>query len=510
MGRKYLLGIDVGTSSVKTAVIDEDGELKGSASESYQLIQDVSGHQQIDTEDMWRAVLACIHRMGQEQKVCLSNVAGIGISCLCPGVAAFDKNGGVLEDPIIYSDQRSMAEADEINEKIGKEKLFEITANHVMAGAMSGTSMLWIKKHCPDLYEKTYCFGHVNTLLAVRMTGNFAMDYSNASYTALFETRGGYRWSKELCEKIGIAEEKLPPLMRSCDIVGELLEEGMIREGIRKGTPVVIGGGDTACASLAIGVVHAGDVCESVGTTDVLTVCVEEPKFDKSFINRCHVVDHTWLYQGALSHTGASLRWMKDCFCPDLKVAAEAFGTNAYDLMTETAALHSVPGANGIVFLPYMMGERSPVWDSYARGVFFGMSLYSQRDDFIRAVLEGAAYGIRQLCDLAEQATGYPIREFCAVGGGAKSTVWSQLKADITGRDIVVLGVNDMAPVGAALLAGMGIGCFKNAFEASDSVKKTVYRKFISRQEDREIYDKRFHTYKSMYPLLKELYRQNY
>lgn len=510
MGGTYLLGVDIGTQSVKTAVIDGGGELLGLTAESYRLIQEAPGYQQIDTEDMWKAFLACVIRLRREAGIDLTEVGGIGISCLCPGLSALDENGGVLVDPIIYSDQRSMEEAEEIKEKAGEERVFEITANHVMAGAMSGTSMLWIKKHLPHIYEKTYCFGHVNTLMAVRMTGKFAIDYSNASYTNLFETKGGYRWSEELCEKTGIDMEKLPPLLKSYEVVGGLTDERLIAAGIPKGTPVVIGGGDTACASLASGVVRSGDVCESVGTTDVLTVCVTEPRFDKGFINRCHVVDGAWIYQGALSHTGAALRWMRDEFCQDLKDEAQRTGENAYDLMTRAAELHSAPGANGLVFLPYMYGERSPIWDSYARGVFFGMSLGSKRDDFIRAVLEGAGYGLRQLTELAEQVTGHPIREIRAIGGGAKSRVWSQLKADITGKDIVALDVNDMAPVGAALLAGVGIGCFLDVYDASDHIEKSVYRTFSSRRDHDGIYEKRYDTYKKLYPQLKELYRSNY
>lgn len=510
MGGTYLLGVDVGTQSVKTAVIDEEGALAGLVSESYRLIQKAPGYQQIDTEDMWNAFLVCIMRLKREKGIRLSRIGAIGISCLCPGLAAFDKEGRVLVDPIIYSDQRSMAEAEEIKEKAGEERVFEITANHVMAGAMSGTSMLWIKRHLPDIYQKTRYFGHVNTLMAVRMTGKFAMDYSNASYTNLFETRGGYCWSGELCEKTGISMEKLPPLLKSHEIVGRLIEGDMIGAGIPKGIPVVIGGGDTACASLATGVVRSGDVCESVGTTDVLTVCVTEPRFDKGFINRCHVVDGAWIYQGALSHTGAALRWMRDEFCRDLVEEAGRTGENPYDLMTRAADLYSVPGANGLVFLPYLYGERSPIWDSYARGVFFGMSLSSKRDDFIRAVLEGAAYGLRQLTELAEQVTGNPIKEFCAIGGGAKSQVWSQIKADITGKDIIALNVNDMAPVGAALLAGVGAGCFLDVYDASKRVRKSVYQRFTSNREHDGIYEKRYDTYRKLYPQLKELYRSNY
>ncbi len=510
MGEKYLLGVDVGTSSIKVAIIDEKGKLKGITSGVYNLIQEAPGWQQIDADDMWRACLECIGRLKLEQKIDLGKIAGIGISCLCPGLTAFDREGQVLVNPIIYSDQRSVEEAEEIRQKVGEEYMFGITANNVMAGAMSGTSMLWVKKHLPEIYEKIYCFGHINTLVAVRMTGNFAIDYSNASYTSLFETGGGYRWSDELCGKIGIPKEKLPPLIKSHEVVGELIAEDLIGVGIPKGIPVVIGGGDTACASLATGVIRSGDVCESVGTTNVLTVCVTEPRFNKGFINRCHVVEDAWIYQGALSHTGASLRWMRDEFCQDLKMAAEAFHDNVYDLMTGMADIHSIPGAGGIVFLPYMLGERSPVWDPYARGVFFGVSLDSHKDDFIRAVLEGAAYGLRQLCELAEQVTGRPIREFCAIGGGAKNTVWSQIKADVTGKDIITLDVNDMAPVGAALLAGIGIGCFRDAYEASDSIEKTVYRRFISRRDNDEVYARRYDTYKKLYPQLKDLYRSNY
>ena len=510
MGEKYLLGVDVGTSSIKVAIIDEKGKLKGITSGVYNLIQEAPGWQQIDADDMWRACLECIGRLKLEQKIDLGKIAGIGISCLCPGLTAFDREGQVLVNPIIYSDQRSVEEAEEIRQKVGEEYMFGITANNVMAGAMSGTSMLWVKKHLPEIYEKIYCFGHINTLVAVRMTGNFAIDYSNASYTSLFETGGGYRWSDELCGKIGIPKEKLPPLIKSHEVVGELIAEDLIGVGIPKGIPVVIGGGDTACASLATGVIRSGDVCESVGTTNVLTVCVTEPRFNKGFINRCHVVEDAWIYQGALSHTGASLRWMRDEFCQDLKMAAEAFHDNVYDLMTGMADIHSIPGAGGIVFLPYMLGERSPVWDPYARGVFFGVSLDSHKDDLIRAVLEGAAYGLRQLCELAEQVTGRPIREFCAIGGGAKNTVWSQIKADVTGKDIITLDVNDMAPVGAALLAGIGIGCFRDAYEASDSIEKTVYRRFISRRDNDEVYARRYDTYKKLYPQLKDLYRSNY
>ena len=506
MGNRYLLGVDVGTTSIKVAIIDEQARVLGMSSSSYRLITPNQDYAQIDTEDMWRAYLKCIRLLQEGKNIDMSRVAGISISSLCPGLAALGENGEVLTDPIIYSDRRSTEEAEMILEAVGREKLFEITANTAMAGAMSGTSMLWIKRNLPEVYEKTKYFGHVNTLLAQRMSGNFAIDYSNASYTDLFETTGGFQWSEVLCEKIGIDMEKLPPLHASTDVVGGLIHPDLIRMGIPRDTPVIIGGGDTACATLAAGVTKAGQVCESVGTTNVLTICVDQPKFDKGFINRCHVVEGTWIYQGALSHTGASYQWFRDNFCQDLVDRAVGTDKTSFQFMNEEADM-AEPGSGGLVFLPYMLGERSPIWDPYARGVFFGISLQTTRKEMNRAVMEGCGYGLRQLSEIAERVTGREIKEFTSIGGGAKSETWAQIKADITGKDIKILDMNDMAPIGAALLAGVGAGIFKDVYEAADKVEKKVYKVIRSSRAHDDIYNKRYQVYIQLYPQIKELYK---
>lgn len=496
----------MGTTSIKVAIIDEQARVLGMSSSSYRLITPNQDYAQIDTEDMWRAYLKCIRLLQEGKNIDMSRVAGISISSLCPGLAALGENGEVLTDPIIYSDRRSTEEAEMILEAVGREKLFEITANTAMAGAMSGTSMLWIKRNLPEVYEKTKYFGHVNTLLAQRMSGNFAIDYSNASYTDLFETTGGFQWSEVLCEKIGIDMEKLPPLHASTDVVGGLIHPDLIQMGIPRDTPVIIGGGDTACATLAAGVTKAGQVCESVGTTNVLTICVDQPKFDKGFINRCHVVEGTWIYQGALSHTGASYQWFRDNFCQDLVDRAVGTDKTAFWFMNEEADM-AEPGSGGLVFLPYMLGERSPIWDPYARGVFFGISLQTTRKEMNRAVMEGCGYGLRQLSEIAERVTGREIKEFTSIGGGAKSETWAQIKADITGKDIKILDMNDMAPIGAALLAGVGAGIFKDVYEAADKVEKKVYKVIRSSRAHDDIYNKRYQVYIQLYPQIKELYK---
>lgn len=513
MKNGYLIGVDIGTSSIKVAAIDTDANLIGIVNSSYNLINENENSVEIDTESMWQGYIKCLKKLFLEKDINPKYVLGIGISSLCPGLTALDRNGNVLVNPIIYSDRRSTKETETIKESIEENTLFNITANKVMAGAISATSMLWIKNNMPEKYQKTKYFGHVNTLLAYRMTGNFAIDYSNASYTSLFETVKGEngKWSDYLCEKIGIDKNKLPSLMSSSDVVGSLINKDLITLGIPKDTPVVIGGGDTSCATFATGVVKNGDVCESVGTTNVLTVCVDKPKFDKSFINRCHVVNGTWIYQGAMSHIGSSYQWFRDNFCADIieKSKEICIDTNknktAYQLMDEEAA-ESLAGSGGVVFLPYMLGERSPVWDPYAKGIFFGLSLHTKRKDFIRAIMESAGYGLRQLCEITEKLTGVTIKEFDSIGGGSKSKLWARIKADITGKNIRILNMNEMSPIGAALLAGVGSKVFESVKSASNKVKRTIYEEVESSSLYKSVYEKRYQVYVKLYPQIKELY----
>ncbi len=504
---RYMLGIDVGTTSLKVAVIDEEANLVGMSSSRYALIQPEANYIQIDAESLWNAFLKCVVLLKEGKEIDLSKIQGISISSLCPGLIALDGEGKVLVNPIIYSDRRSTKEADAILENVGAEKLFEITANGSMAGAFSGSSMLWIRNNLPDAYANTKYFGHLNTYLANRMTGEFGIDYSNASYTNLFETTGGKKWSEYLCEKIGIDYEKLPPLHDSTDVIGTLNNADVIATGIPRGIPVAMGGADTPCATLASGVTKAGDVCESVGTTDVLTICIDQPVFDRGFINRCHVVPGTWIYQGAMSFTGAANEWFLNQFYWDMIENSQNVG-EAFRKVNEDAH-NAEPGCGGVVFLPYMLGERSPVWDSYARGVFFGVSLNTTRKEMNRAVLEACGYGLRQLLEIAEQVTGNKITHFTSIGGGAKSEIWAQIKADITGRDLEILDVSDMAPVGAALLAGVGAGIFRNAVEASGKVNHKVFKEVKASDAYEEIYSVRYQVYKRLYVQLKELFRLN-
>ena len=483
MNDKYLMGVDIGTSSIKIAVIDRNADIVAQESSTYRLITPDPVSVQIDTADLLNAFTHCVGALFTQHGVEPQRVAAIGISCLCPGLAAFDESGKVLVDPILYSDRRSTEEAEIFRETVGAERLFEITANGPMAGAMSGTSMLWIKRRLPEIYERTKYFGHVNTLMAQVLSGAFAIDHSNASYTLLYETVGRGVWSEEICEKVGIDINKLPPLVNSTDVVGTLTHPVLLAMGMSPETKIVIGGGDTACATLAAGVARHGDVCESVGTTNVLTVCVDQPKFSPQFINRRHVVEGTWIYQGAMSHTGSSYQWMYDNFYQDYKDYPSISGKSGMILMNDDAE-QSEPGAGGLVFLPYMMGERSPVWDPYARGVFFGLSLKTTRREMNRAVLEGCAYGMRQLIEIAEKLTGDKMVSFSSIGGGAKSRVWRGIAAGVFGCPVVCPADTEAGARGAALQAAL---CWLSAVASRSTDFASLTRQFVALDESTRI-----------------------
>lgn len=506
MAQKTLLGIDIGTASLKLAVIDENTRLVATHSAPYTIINPHPGFTEIDIADLWKSLLNAIKAILYE--VSPDEIAGIGISCLCPGLTAIGKNNNILVNPIIYSDRRSLPQAEFMKKMMPEDEFFSITANTPMAGAMSATSMLWIKNNLPEIYSQISCFGHLNTMLGMLLTGKIGIDPSNASYTGLFDVVDTQNWSPLLCQNAGIPLRLLPPVLGSDEVLGTLTNPEFIALGLSDKIPVVMGGGDTACASLAAGVVSNNDVCESAGTTNVLTVCVDHPRFNRAFINRSHVVKGTWIYQGAMTHTGSSLTWFRDLFCSDLKERSKAEGISSYALMDEEANT-APPGANGLVFLPYMQGERSPVWDSNARGVFFGLSLDTSRADMICAILESCGYGLRQLINIAQTTTGQSFSFFYSLGGGAKSNVWAQIKADITEKEIYVLELNDAAPIGAALLAGVGACIFKDPVEASKKIQRNIHLHVRPNVNNQAVYNTRFSVYEELYPRMKELFLLN-
>jgi xylulokinase len=505
MINRYLFGIDIGTSSTKVAIQSSDGSFIAIERLEHSISSPNEGWAELSIDEVWNNIIILTKKLLNKSDVNPGAIKAIGISCLCPGLIPFDKHGNTLLNPIIFMDNRSNKEVAMIRDRISDEDLFKMSGNKLMAGACSLTSMLWIKNNKNEIYNKTKYFGHINTFLVHKLTGVFGIDFTNASYTGLFETSGDLKWSADVANTVGVDVEKLPPLIRSDSIAGELSSQEIIDIGLAKGIPVVMGGADTACSALAIGVIEHNQVFESVGTTNVITVCSEKPTFDIHFMNRCHVIENRWLSHGAMSSTGASLKWFRDEFCNDFVIQEEQSGISAYQLMDDLVK-SSNDGANGLIFLPYMVGERTPVWDSNAKGVFFGLSLQTKRSDLIRSILEGCGYGLRQIIEIAEHMTGEKINEFISIGGGSKSQIWAEIKSDITGKTIRVLDFNDAAVIGAMLLAGLAVGFYKNPVEAGACISKNISKVVSPQSHNNTIHDSNYNIYKSLYPLLKELF----
>jgi len=516
MGVTTFLGIDVGTSSVKTAIIDEGLRLLAFERAEHSVSRPREGWAELSLEAVWETVKGLVRRLAASSPDAVHSARAAGLSVLSPGLAALGADGRALTGAILFMDRRSVAEAEEVAALIPPEELFGISANRLMPGSCSLTSMLWIKRNLPDVYERTRCFGHVNTFLARRMTGNLGMDPSNASYTGLFETGGGLSWSSGAVRRAGIDPGKLPPIVPSASAVGLLACPELEAVGLPAGIPVAMGGGDTACSALAVGALNQGDVFESAGTTNVITVCAEKPVFDDRFINRCHVVPGRWLYHGAMSSTGAAVLWLRD------EVLKET-SQEAFDAAVEAAGAVS-PGSDIPVFLPYMAGERSPVWDPFAKGVLFGLDLDMKREHLIRAVLEGCAFGTRQLLGMMEEVVGARVSEILSIGGGAKIEAWTQIKADVTGRAFTVLDLKDAAVAGAAMLGAMAGGYLDSAAvgigrdgtirsvrtdreEAPPCSGRRVWKRFVPDGTYRVSYDRRYAVYTELYPRLSDLFR---
>jgi len=502
-----LLGVDVGAQSIRVCVFDGHGNVLGSFQKPLEIDRPHRGWAEADPETWWQAFLEGVGHATEQAKIRPETIGAIGISNMCPSLVAMDGKGRALRPAILYQDQRSLEQVETVQRKSDPERIFELSGNRAAAGTYSVSSMRWIQDHEPAIFSKTVYFGHANTFLGSKLTGKVGLDHTNASFTGLFQTGnpgdlggdegggdsggGSGGWSGELISAWGIAGEKLPPLVRSWSRLGELTHQAAAAGGFRECTPVAIGAADSACSALGAGITEPQQGFNTAGSSDVLLFCIDQPNFDKRFMNRCHAVPGRWLAMGALLSAGAAFDWLRQ----------KILSATNYDVLNEEAQ-QSGPGANHLIFLPYMQGERSPIWDPMARGVFFGLSLESTRGDLARAVMEGAAFALRQNLEIASVQLGYPVGEIRLGGGGAKSDLWCQIKADVLDRPLVRLDKEETAVLGAAMLAGIAAGLYRDHHEAVELAAAKPDRVFTPRPEQRSLYNGIYEIYCGLYPRL--------
>lgn len=500
----YYLGIDVGTTGSKALLIDERGRVIASHTTEYPLYTPRVGWTEQNPEDWWSATVKSIRAVIEKAKAKPEDIEGVGLTGQMHGLVMLDKDLKVIRPAILWNDQRTGEEAEYINTRFG-DRFIEITGNIAHTG-FTAPKLLWVKRHEPENFERMRKFVLPKDYVGLMLTGEIAIDVNDASGTVLFDVKRR-KWAEELIAELGLPFEAFPRVLESPEVRGEVTAEAAELTGLRKGVPVVAGAGDQGAAGVGAGVVEEGVVSVNIGTSGVVFADSDTYRFDpKGRLHAfCHAVPSKWHLMGVMLSAGGSLRWFRDKLGQLERELAELLGENAYELLCREAE-HVPPGSEGLIFLPYLSGERTPHADPYARGVFFGLSLRHGRAHMVRAVLEGVCYGLRDSLELM-LALGLKVKEVRVLGGGARSMLWRKILADVFGADVYTMEVDEGSSFGAAILASVGTKAYATV---GDAVRSMVRTKDVVKHDpaNHELYTKYYALYRELYPALKNLYRR--
>ena len=498
----YLLGIDIGGTGAKAGVFALDGKLMGAGYGEYRMISTVPGQAEHDAEAWWQASVQAIRQA--ISKVAPEDILSIGISCT-NGLIAVDSQGHPLRSAIMLWDQRALPEVERIRRTLDADQVFAVTGNPVAPGAYSLPTILWLKHHDPERFSAAHKLMVPGGYLVARLTGEFTVDYSRACTTLLFDIRE-MKWHPPFLEALGIPSRKLPRALPSQSVAGEVTVQAAELTGLKPGTPVIAGCMDTIGASIGSGLMSPGECFIIMGTAARVSSPLGAPRFDHRFMNCTHVLNDRWLSIGAINGVGSSLRWVRDTFGQVEQTMAKFAQQDVYDLLTAQAKL-SPPGSKGLVFMPYISGERTPIWNPYARGVYFGVTLGHNRSDFLRSTLEGAAFAIRHVIEILEVDGGLDIQEIRIGGKAATSAVWNQIIADTLGKTVVSLTEANTEVLGAAVLAGISIGAYPDYPTALKQVV-VLNREFHPDPRCQAAYNQLYPIYKELYPRVEPYFEQ--
>lgn len=466
-----LLGIDIGTTGTKTIALDADqGTVVASAVAEYELLTPRPGWTEQRPEDWWRAAAETIRSVAA-QGVDPAEVKGIGLSGQMHGSVFLDAAGKVVRPALLWNDQRTAEQCEAINALAG-ELLREEIRNPVLTGFQAG-KIVWLREVEPDHFARVRQVLLPKDYLRYRLTGEFATEVSDASGTALLNVPAR-DWSTRLMDRLDLPAAWFPKVHESPQPTGQVSVAAAEQTGLRPGTPVVGGAGDCAAGAVGTGIVRPGLVWASTGTSGVIFASADEPATDADLRTHtfCHAVPGKWHQMGVVLSAGGSLRWYRDVLAGAEVAAARQAGRDPYELIC-AAADQAPVGSEGLVFLPYLTGERTPYPDPHARGAFVNLGLRHDRRHLARAVLEGVAFALRDSVEIMRRS-GVPIDEVRASGGGARSAVWRQIQADVFGLPLSTINVDEGPALGVALLAGVGTGFWPSVEAACDAVIRTV------------------------------------
>ena len=456
-----ILGIDVGTGATRALLIDESGRVLDSCTADHEpFASSQIGWAEQEPLDWWRACCEAVQRV--LAKTSKNELAAVGLSGQMHGAVLLDSDGNPLRPALIWCDLRTAEEARELGEQVGANQIIEWTCNPALTN-FTVTKLLWVRKHEPKLYDKFQMLQLPKDYVRFRLTGEYAMDMADASGTLLLDV-AHRRWSGEMAKAANLDTSVLPKLFESCEVCGWVSKQGAGATGLLAGTPVVAGAGDQAAGAVGLGVVAPGAVHATIGTSGVVFASTDRPAMDPHgrLHTFCHAVPGRWHVMGVTQAAGLSLRWFRDQF------------GGSYNALTNEAAT-APAGCDGLMWTPYLMGERTPHLDPDARAALVGLTASHTRAHIVRAILEGVAFSLRDTFSIFEEMQ-VPVRNIRLGGGGARSTLWRQIQADTYGHPVEIVEAEEGAAYGAALLAGVGAGVWTSVDEAcSQAVRvKTV------------------------------------
>ncbi len=499
----YMMGIDVGTTGTRAVIVRPDGRVAGAATVDHQPMRmPKPGWAEQDPEDWWKATIGAVRGSLQQSGVTGAQIKGIGFSGQMHGVVLLDKVNTVLRQALLWCDQRSQQQCEWITNKAGAERLIRLASNPALTG-FSAPKMLWVRDNEPAVFERAAHFLLPKDYVRLRMTGEYATDVSDASGTLLFDVTHR-RWSQEMLELLQVDASLLPKAYESPVITGAISTEAALVTGLRAGTPVVAGAGDQAASAVGNGIVRSGLTSATLGTSGVIFSYTDKPKLDPQgrIHTFCHAVPGKWHVMGVTQGAGLSLRWFKEQLGESEAWYARQIGVDAYEVLLAEAEPIAA-GSDGLLFLPYLMGERTPHLDPQARGMWFGLTAAHTRGHLIRSILEGVAYSLRDSLEIFTELK-IPVVQIRASGGGSRSPLWRQIQTDIYGKEIVTLREPEGSAFGAALLAGAGAGIYSSVEEAANEAIR-VENSTQPVPENVEFYSRQYEIYRKVYPAIREL-----
>jgi len=501
----YLVGIDVGTTGAKVLLVGADGGIVARSTHEYPLLTPRPAWAEQNPADWWEATAAGIRQVLKQSGIPPQEIAGMGLSGQMHGSVFLDERSEVIRPAILWCDQRTADQCRWITDRAGEKTVVEETLNPVLTG-FTAPKIVWLRQNEPEAYARVRKLLLPKDYIRFLLTGEFATDVSDASGTSLLNI-ARRRWSPKMLAALDLSEAMLPTVHESPAVTGGISPAAAEATGLAAGTPVVGGGGDQAAGAVGNGIVRPGVISVTTGTSGVVFAHMDEPRVDPRLRTHtfCHAVPGKWHVMGAMLSAGGSLRWYRDALAQAEVAEAKKRGVDPYELLTAEAA-SAPPGCEGLIFLPYLTGERTPYPDPWARGVYFGLSLRHGRPHLVRAILEGVSYGLRDSLEIL-RGMGLPMSQVRASGGGARSALWRQIQSDVFGAELVTINVDEGPAFGAALLAGVGAGVYASVEEACDRTI-SVNQRTRPDPDTSARYDAYYPIYQALYASLKDRFAE--